>query len=248
MQGAVECEVEIQYRTMEALAKTGAVPLAPLIGYEGDAGVLGTPFYVMGFVDGEVPVEDPIYTKEGFFVDATPDERCRLVEGGLRALAAIHDVDWRAAGFEWLVPEGEEPTLARQLRLWEDYAVRELRGRVHPGIERARRWLHANLPETSEPQLSWGDSRPGNIIWRDFEPLALTDFENVAVAPPEFDIGWWLMFDRWSHETYGQERLPGEPTREEQARFYERVSGRSIGARPTTSCSAPFAMPRSSFV
>ena len=229
VQGDVECEVEIQYRTMAALAREGVVPLAPLIGYEGDASVLGTPFYVMGFVGGEVPVEDPIYTKEGFFVDAKPEERARLVEEGIRAMAAVHRVDWRAAGFEWLVPEGAEPTLARQLQLWEDYARRELGDRVHPGIERVLPWLHDNLPETHPPALSWGDSRPGNIIWRDFRPLALTDFENVAVAPPEFDLGWWLMFDRWSHETYGQDRLPGEPTRAEQAAMYERFSGLDIG-------------------
>lgn len=225
----LDCEVEIQYKTMEALAKTGVAPLAPLVGYEGDADVLGMPFYVMGFVGGEVPVEDPIYTKQGFFVDAKPDERRRLVEEGLRSLAAVHTVDWRAAGFEWLVPAGEEPSIERQLRLWEEYARRELDGRVHPGIDRALDWLHANGPKTHEPALSWGDSRPGNIIWRNFQPLALTDFENVAIAPPEFDLGWWLMFDRWSHETYGQERLPGEPTREEQVALYEQFSGRTVG-------------------
>ena len=47
-------EVEIQYRVMEALR--GAVPLAPLHGYESDPGVLGGEFFVMGFVDGQVPV------------------------------------------------------------------------------------------------------------------------------------------------------------------------------------------------
>lgn len=225
----LDCEIDIQYRTMEALARTGVAPLAPLIGYEANEELLGAPFYVMGFVDGEVPIEDPIYTSKGFFADAKPEERGRLVEEGLRALAAVHSVDWRAAGLDWLVPPGEEPTVARQLRLWEAYARRELGDRVHPGIDRALAWLHGNMPKTHEPALSWGDSRPGNIIWRDFKPVALTDFENVAIAPPEFDLGWWLMFDRWSHETYGQARLPGEPTREEQVAIYERFAGRSVG-------------------
>ena len=120
-----------------------------------------------------------------------------------------------------------QPPLWRFLLPHQDLEHRD--GRVHPGMDRALDWLHANAAKTHEPALSWGDSRPGNIIWRDFQPLALTDFENVAIAPPEFDLGWWLMFDRWSHETYGQERLPGEPTREEQVALYEQFSGRRIG-------------------
>ncbi|MCA9512937.1 MAG: phosphotransferase family protein [Myxococcota bacterium] len=226
----LDCEVEIQFRAMAAVAATGVVPLAPLIGFEGDASVLGAPFFAMGFVEGEVPIENPIYTAEGFFVDATPAERARLVEEGLCALAALHSLDWRAAGFGWLVPDGEEPTVERQVDIWERYARRELDGRAHPLIDRALAWMRANRPAPPHPPtLSWGDCRPGNVIWRDFRPLALTDFENVAVAPPEFDLGWWLMFDRWSHEAYGQPRLEGEPTRAEQVAIYERAAGRSMG-------------------
>ena len=67
-------EVEIQYRVMHALAG-GDVPLAPLVGYEADSSVLGSPFFVMGFVDGVVPIESPMYTLEGFFLDLRPEQR-----------------------------------------------------------------------------------------------------------------------------------------------------------------------------
>ena len=225
----LDCEVEIQFRAMAAVAATGVVPLAPLIGFEGDASVLGAPFFAMGFVEGEVPIENPIYTAEGFFVDATPAERARLVEEGLCALAALHSLDWRAAGFGWLVPDGEEPTVERQVDIWERYARRELDGRAHPLIDRALAWMRANRPAPPHPPtLSWGDCRPGNVIWRDFRPLALTDFENVAVAPPEFDLGWWLMFDRMSFEDVGATRMEGFPTREEMIAHYEQVSGREV--------------------
>lgn len=225
----LDCEVEIQFRAMSAIAKSGAAPVAELIGFESDSNVLGAPFYAMGYVAGEVPVENPIYTKEGFFVDATPAQRAQLIEQGLRALANLHALDWRAAGFEWLVPRGEQPSVDRQIEIWKRYARRELRERVHPLIDRALAWMRAHRPsQTHAPSLSWGDCRPGNIIWRDFRPAALTDFENVAVAPPEFDLGWWIMFDRWSHEAYGQPRLPGEPTREEQVAIYERLAGRPM--------------------
>jgi aminoglycoside phosphotransferase (APT) family kinase protein len=114
-----DCEVEIQYRTMHALADHSAVPVAPLVGYEDDPSVLGAPFFVMGDVEGEVPVENPLYTVEGFFVDATPGRRRGMIEEGLRVLAQVHEVDWREAGLDWLAAPGEELGSAQQVDVWE---------------------------------------------------------------------------------------------------------------------------------
>ena len=228
----LEVEIEIQWRTMAALAKHSRVPLAPLVGFERDASLIGAPFFVMGFVDGVVPGVMPPYAASGFFAEAKPEERRRLVEDGLRVLAALHAVDWREAGFEWLTPAGVRAGAARQLALWQEYAERELAGRKHPLLSDTFTWLRANLPPEREADLalSWGDSRIGNMIWRDFRCVCVTDFENVAIAPRAFDLGWWLMFDRWSHEAMGGvPRLPGEPTRDEQRAHYEKCAGVSVG-------------------
>ena len=72
-----QVEIELQYRIMDALGPHADVPVAPMIGYEADPSVLGAPFFVMGFVDGQVPVEDPPYTTAGFFLDLPPAERTR---------------------------------------------------------------------------------------------------------------------------------------------------------------------------
>jgi aminoglycoside phosphotransferase (APT) family kinase protein len=216
---------------MEALGRFSKAPLAPLIGYEPDAAVLGAPFFVMEFVDGEVPREDSphTYTREGFFVDAAPEERRRMLESGLHVLAEVHTVDWHDAGLEWLVPPGTTPGIAAQLDLWERFTRRELRDRVHPALDEGFAWLRANLPTNLAVGLSWGDSRPGNMIWRDFRCVCIMDFENIAIAPPEIDLGWWLMFDRCTHEGVGVDRLPGEPTREELRDFYAACAGREVG-------------------
>lgn len=228
----LDIEIEIQWRTMAALAEHSRVPLAPLIGFERDASVIGAPYFVMGFVDGVVPGVMPPYAAAGFFAEAKPEERRRLVEDGLRVLAEVHALDWRAAGFGWLTPPGIRPGSERQLSLWREYAERELAGRQHPLMSEAFAWLHANLPREREEELvlSWGDSRLGNMIWRDFRCVCATDFENVAIAPRAFDLGWWLMFDRWSHEAMGGvPRLAGEPTRDEQRAHYEMCAGISLG-------------------
>ena len=221
-------EIDIQYRAMQAVSATSDLPLASLLGYEADASILGAPFFAMEFVAGETPVVDPPYTKEGFFVDASPDQRRDMIEGGLRLLAKLHEVDWRAAGLDWLIAPGTSPGTLAQIDIWEDFLREHLRGRVNPTADAALAWLRANVPPGLEPGLSWGDSRPGNIIWSDFEPVCITDWENVAIAPVEMDIGWWLMFDRTCHE-HGFEpiaRLEGEPTLDQQRTLYAGITGR----------------------
>ncbi len=225
----LDIEIEVQYRAMEAVAAHSSVPIAPLVGFETDPTVLGAPFFVMRHVPGDVPIEDPIYTREGFVVDATDEQRHTMVLEGVRTMAEIHRIDWAAARLEWLVPPGCEAGTARQLDVWEEYARRELGSRRHPMIDEAFSWLRANRPPDVSLGLSWGDPRPGNVIWQDFRPACVTDFEAASIAPPEHDLGWWLMFDRWSHETMGVGRLPGEPTREEQTAYYEQCLGRSVG-------------------
>ena len=223
-----DVEIDIQYRLMSALAAGTGIPVAPLVGYEASPDVIGSSFFVMGFVEGVVPVVSPSYAAEGFFADATPDERRRMVRGGVEVLAELHTLDWQKHGLDWLLPDGEEPTILRQLRIWRDYTTRELAGRELPLVTDAYDWLEAHAPahDPAEVTVNWGDPRLGNVIWRDFRPVCVTDFEAASIAPYGMDLGWWLMFDRWSHEHSDAVRLPGEPTREEQAAAYFEASGR----------------------
>lgn len=223
-----DVEVDIQYRVMSALAAGTSIPLAPIVGY--DTGeVLGAPFFVMEFIEGSVPLVTPSYAAEGFFADASPEERRRMVEDGVRVLSAVHTLDWEKHDLGWLLPAGEEPTPLRQLRIWRDYTRRELAGRDHPLILGAFDWLERNAPDhdPGSVTVNWGDPRLGNMIWQDFRCVCVTDFEAAAIAPFGVDLGWWLMFDRWSHEHSGAARLDGEPTREEQASLYFELSGRT---------------------
>jgi len=224
--------VEVQYRIMQAIATHSNVPLAALIGYEADPGPLGRPFYVMGFVEGQVPTDWPRYTQEGFLVDeATPAQRRRLVESGIEVLTRIHRIDWKQAGLDWLVPHGKTPGLRWQIDLYRDNARAELRGRAHPILDQAFAWLETHFPgESDHLGISWGDARLGNMIFRDYECVAVTDWEAVALGPPELDLGWWLMFDRFIHESSGvTTRMDGMPTRAEQRAYYASQVGRYLG-------------------
>lgn len=231
----LEVEGEIQYRVMAGLTRARTLPLAPLIGYEPDAAVLGNPFFVMGFVGGQVPGESPPYPGDGFFTELTAEERSAMIGAGMEVVAAVHRVDWRAVGLDFLVAPGDEPGLATQFALWERYGERELGGREHPVLADGLRWLHERTPAHRRAGFAWGDPRPGNIIWdvdggaARVRPVCLTDFEAASIAPPEMDLGWWLMFDWTMHEGAGLERPPGDPTRDEQLHRYATAAGGDIG-------------------
>jgi aminoglycoside phosphotransferase (APT) family kinase protein len=218
--------IGLQHRIMTALA--GSVPVAEVIGIETDPAVLGVPFFVMRYVEGQVPVEDPPYPKAGFFVELEPAQRAEMIDEGLGVLARVHGLDWRAAGLDILASPGRRPGAARQLEIWEATLRSGLGGRRGDLLEDALVWLHAQVPAdpaTEDVVLSWGDSRPGNMIWDSARCVCVTDFEGAALGPRELDVGWWLMFDRWMHEASGLDRLAGEPTRAEQRAAYERHSG-----------------------
>lgn len=221
--------VVFQHSVMDVLRRSGRVPVADSLGLEQDPEVLGTPFFVMGHVAGEVPKESPPYTQTGFFVDASPTERGRLLSEGLQALARVHATDVHDPGLATLHIPGVDLGPERQLDIWEADLRNGLAGRTSPLIDDCLQWLHDQLPPPAPLVFSWGDSRPGNMIWQDFRVACLTDFEGAAIGPRELDVGWWLMADRWMHEGSDTTRLEGEPDRSEQRALYEQAARSSIG-------------------
>jgi aminoglycoside phosphotransferase (APT) family kinase protein len=225
---AGDVEVALQYQIMQALHGAGTIPLADLIGYEANRDLLGQPFFVMDFVGGDVPKESPPYPQDGFWTEITPQTRTTMLRNGLEVLARMHTLDHRELGLEWLAAPGTTPGTQAQMAIWKQFGERELAGRAHPMLDDAWRLLAEKEPVADPVTIAWGDARPGNIIWRDGEVATITDFEAAAIAPPQQDLGWWLMFDRTMHDVVGAPRLPGDLTREEQCDVYASISGRDV--------------------
>ena len=219
-------EIEIQFRIMDSISRNSHLPVAALVGYERNPEVLGRPFFVMHHVDGVVPIESPPYSVEGFFTELTPVGRTELISNGLLEMTRVHRLDMNILGLEWLCPNGVTPSSQHLLRLWKEFGESELHGRSHPLLENAWSIIERELPSDSSIGLCWGDPRPGNIIWQGSNAACLTDFEAACIGPPEFDLGWWLMFDRTMHELAGLDRLDGDPTRDEQRAMYFQHAGR----------------------
>lgn len=126
-------------------------------------------------------------------------------------------------------------------------------GPTIPLIDRGFEWLRENWPEESLSGVgrpidvvSWGDSRPGNVIYRDFEPVALLDWEMASVGPRELDLGWIIFLHRFFQDLAEVATLPGLPDfckREDIAAEYAALTGHhaaDLTSTPRTRhCSTP---------
>lgn len=123
-----------------------------------------------------------------------------------------------------------------RMRRHYDYVKRD--SRPSPLIDRAFEWLDAKMPDADtigEPVLLWGDSRIGNVIYRDFEPVGVLDWEMATIGDPLMDLGTTLCY--WVEDAdpppvkafgFGPTSLPGMLTRAELAARYAEATGRDI--------------------
>lgn len=210
-----------QYLVQEALQAEPDVPVPRLVGYEGDPGVLGSPFFVSERIDGLVPGDRPHFSEAGFLADASEGQRRRLWEGAVDALARLHAVPAERVAF--LDPGTGRGGLEEELHYWRGYTDRL---EVGPGwnrdmLEQGWEWLLEHQPSGVAPELSWGDARIGNMVFRDFEVAALLDWDTASLAGPVADLGWWIQMDRHSWEL-----LPGLGGPDELVERWEGHTGR----------------------
>jgi len=228
-----DCDIHRQYRVMEALAGS-EVPVPVLLGLEGDAALLGAPFFVMERIAGRVPNENPLYHLEGWFHDLPLEALRRHWFSGVDTIAAIARVDWRGRGLESLQPPPGRTALARQLEYYRDaVAWAERLSRPYPHLHGAYEWLVSHKPVDEPLTLSWGDAKLGNCVYGpDGRVVGALDWEQAALTSPVDDLAWWLMLDESTSTGYGVPRLAGLPSREETVAHWERASGFSAKHLP----------------
>ena len=232
-----------QYEAMRLVGELSDVPVPHVSLNETSGEVLGTPFFLMNRLDGEVPPDVMPYNfGDNWLFDATPHDQQRLQRNSVDVLARLHAIDDASRVFAFLDPAasghpGATP-LARNLartRAWYDYATQTatVASPRSPLIERGLAWLEANLPaDEGDPVLSWGDARIGNAMYRDFTPVAVLDWEMATVGPRELDLAWMVFAHRVFEEITGLLAMPGMPDflRAEDVRaMYTELTGIEVG-------------------
>jgi aminoglycoside phosphotransferase (APT) family kinase protein len=226
-------DLDLQRRVMELVWARTDVPVPEVVHLEPVTDWLGVPFMVVRAVEGEVPSDNPPYLMDpnGWFLQGTPDDWARFETSSISVLARLHTIpDDDATAF--LRPGTPGATaLARQLAYQRTYYEWARDDRRVPILERAFDVLGAALPASDRSVLNWGDSRPGNIIYRDFEPVAVLDWEMATVGPPEVDVAWTTFFQQFFAGMAAQYGLPPVPSmfdRATTAATYECLSGDTL--------------------
>lgn len=230
----VEPDALRQAEVMRRLGAHPGVPTPRIVLTEADPEVLGTPFYLMERIEGRVPSDVPSWHKQGWTMALSADERARMHDNALTALVAVHAIEdpddlaflARGGGEE---SDAEVTALRRhvdQLVAWHAWCGDELRIGADT-IGRGLEVLVASLPPTTAAGVVWGDARVGNMCFADdLSVAALFDWETATVGPPDIDVGWWLMFERYLCEALGFTRPPGMPDDEQIVQRYEELGGR----------------------
>lgn len=200
-----------QAGAMRLVRESTTVPVPEVRWEEPDPAVAGTPFFVMERVDGQVPPDLLPYTfGDSWLYDASREQQRKLQEATVAILAQLHTIG--APGFLQFAEPGETP-LRRHVahaRNWYDFVAAE--GCRSALIEQGFAWLERHWPaHESQAVLSWGDSRIGNIVFRDFEPVAVLDWEMAGVGPREIDLGWLVYAHRGFDDLAHGLGLPGMP-------------------------------------
>lgn len=214
-------------RVISALGEHTGVPVPKVYAFEADPAVFGSPFLVMGRVDGRVPSDDPPFTAGGWVLDLTPQQRTTMWHNSIDVLAAIHGSDWQALGLDFLDTTANGSGLDAQLADCRATFAWAAEGEPNPTIEYALDWLDANKPAEEGPKvLNWGDARVGNLIFdENLDVAAVLDWEMVGLGSRELDLGWWLFLMRHHTEGIGLPLPEGIPSAEETVEQYRSRTG-----------------------
>ena len=173
--------VEREYRVMTALQGTNvAVPRTRLLCE--DSEVVGTPFYVMDYVEGRI-LRDPALP------EVSREERPLLYAAMNDTVASIHKVDLGATGLsDYGKPAGY---LARQVARWTQQYV-SARARPIESMDWLSSWLTEHVPEEEPATLTHGDFRIDNLVFHPTEPrvIAVLDWELSTLGNPLADLAY----------------------------------------------------------
>lgn len=190
--------VEREHQLIAALHPTG-FPVARPYGLCEDAAVIGAPFYIMEMVEGRT-------LWDGALPGMAPAERTAVYEAIVDTLAALHGIDYAAAGLGDYGKPGNY--FERQVARWsKQYRMSQTDDL--PEVERLIEWLPRTVPAQTRTSIVHGDFRIDNMIFAPAEPrvAAVLDWELSTLGDPLADFSYFLM--NWVTEPEGRSGVKG---------------------------------------
>lgn len=214
MRPYLDTRLERQIRILDWLRKNTDLPVAQILASDLTGAAAGRPFLLMQRIFGQAAADFPGYNKAGFIFDMEEDARRRLWEDALDMMSRIALVDHSTIDF-LDYPGTESAELPDVLTHWGNSLEWAREDLPHDFYRDVLRWLRREMPLDPPKGLSWGDARPGNMLFRDGRCVAVLDWEMSSLAGPVLDLAWWLLFDRIQDEDSDAVRLPGLGSRQE---------------------------------
>lgn len=192
-------DLKRQARVMRLVREHTDIPVPAVRWYEADPTPLGSPFVVMERIDGMAPPDLLPYNFGSWLSEAAPVDQRRLQDHSVGILADLHTMTASREEVAFLESSASGDTALRR-------HVNELAGYYEwvrgdlsiPVLEQTFAWIDDHWPDhESDTVVSWGDSRIGNVLYRDFEPVAVLDWEMAGLGPAEVDLGWMIFMHRF---------------------------------------------------
>jgi aminoglycoside phosphotransferase (APT) family kinase protein len=230
------------HREFSVLSKLSEIyPPAPRpLVFCDDLSVIGSEFYLMErrrglIIRGELDqsgINDPSLVEK---FNSSPSYQAEVCRSFIRNLAALHALDYTAAGLGDIgKPEGYP---RRQVEGW---TKRYLNARTDewPELEAAIKWLNENIPCESGASLVHNDYKFDNVM---LDPddltniVAVLDWEMVTIGDPLMDLGTTLGY--WIGREGGPDilNMPFNPrvlresiSKRELADMYAEASGSDV--------------------
>ncbi|KAF9094632.1 hypothetical protein BGX29_009423 [Mortierella sp. GBA35] len=180
--------VEREYRILKALGENSNVPVPKVYTLCEDVSVIGTPFYVMEFLQGRI-FSDITLSKLPF------EERRLCWLSAIDTLAKLHKVDHVKVGLE----SYGKPTgfYRRQISSLSKVAAAQAAAKdtegnavgALPGIEELATWFQANEVKDST-SIVHGDYKMDNLVFHPTEPrvIGILDWELSTIGHPYSDL------------------------------------------------------------
>ena len=212
--------VDREYKVITALQNT-EVPVPKTYGLCEDADIIGTPFFVMDFLDGTVYWDLLLSEK-------SPQERMEIYANKNKVIAELHNVDYESVGLSDYGKPGNY--IARQVSRWtKQYLASETEN--IPAMNNLIDWLPPNIPDEDETSIVHGDYRLDNMVFcSNNNVMGVLDWELSTLGHPIADFNYhcisWKNIPQLADQKFCNEN--GIPTEEEYRNMYSRYTGKKL--------------------
>ena len=174
--------VDREYKVQKALYNT-SVPCPKMIALCEDSNIIGTPFYLMEYIEGNV--SDSILEVKNVALRKNIFIKMAIM------LANLHNISFEKAGLSDFGRPGNYAQ--RQISRWEKQWNLS-KQRVLPEMDKIIIWLKKNIPPRCSSCIVHGDFRLGNLIYDENQTSinAVLDWELSTIGDPLADFGYML--------------------------------------------------------